>query len=274
MSYSLANITKDESNQFVLPLIPKNKRGFASRFSVSDLFSCMLHKLKTGCQWHKLFIDLEGFKPHFSWQSVYCFYKKWCQADVFKNLYNAHLAAKAKLLDKSNLNLDGTQTLVKKSAESARYQNRKKGRTSNVLIMTDAAGIPISIGPIIAGNHHDLYQVVPQFAAMSRQLNELGISVKGVMLNTDKGFDCKALRRAILRRGMIPNIKENVRNRKKTKRGKKRLFDQDAYKNRFVNERCFAWLDSFRTLLIRFDKHDSKWLNWHYIAAFLILLKV
>ena len=56
--------------------------------------------------------------------------------------------------------------------------------------------------------------------------------------------------------------------------GKKRFFNQDIYDQRFVNERAFAWLDSFRTLLIRFDTLDASWLNWHYLAFALILLKV
>ena len=94
------------------------------------------------------------------------------------------------------------------------------------------------------------------------------------LLNADKGFDSKKFRRAIQRRKMIPNIIENKRNRKSKKRGKKRLFNQDIYDQRFVNERTFAWLDSFRTLLIRFDKLDLAWMNWHYLAFTLIILKV
>jgi len=73
---------------------------------------------------------------------------------------------------------------------------------------------------------------------------------------------------------MTPNIVENTRNRKTKKRGKKRDFNQDVYDQRFVNERTFTWIDSFRTLLIRFDKLDSSWLSWHYLAFVLILIKV
>ena len=73
---------------------------------------------------------------------------------------------------------------------------------------------------------------------------------------------------------MSANILENKRNRKNNKRGRKRFFNQDIYDTRFVNERTFAWVDSFRTLLIRFDKLDNTWLNWHYLAFALILLKV
>ena len=73
---------------------------------------------------------------------------------------------------------------------------------------------------------------------------------------------------------MFANIIENKRNRKGKKRGRKRFFNQEIYNQRFVNERTFAWIDSFRTLLVRFDTLDNSWLNWHYLAFALILLKV
>ena len=66
-------------------------------------------------------------------------------------------------LDMQNLNLDGTHSYVKKASKSAGYQHRKKGKTCNVLIMTDGRGIPIAIGGTQSGNHNDLYQILPQF---------------------------------------------------------------------------------------------------------------
>lgn len=177
-------------------------------------------------------------------------------------------------LDTEKLNLDGTHSLVKKSAQSAAYRHRKRGRTSNIPVMTDGKGIPIAIGGIISGNHNDLFQIVPQYAQMIKDLKKRGICVDNSIQNADKGFDSKKLRRAIHGRKMNANIVENKRNRKGKKRGRKRFFDQDIYDQRFVNERAFAWLDSFRTLLIRFDTLDVSWLNWHYLAFALILLKV
>ena len=73
---------------------------------------------------------------------------------------------------------------------------------------------------------------------------------------------------------MFANIVENKRNRKKNKRGKKRFFNQNIYDKRFVNERTFAWLDTFRTLLIRHEKLHSTCINWHFLVFTLILLKV
>jgi len=99
-------------------------------------------------------------------------------------------------------------------------------------------------------------------------------NIENAALNADKGFDSKHLRKYCHQRKIVPNIKENVRNRKQNKRGKKRQFFEKVYKERFVNERSFAWLDSFKTLLIRFDKTTLSWINWHYIAFVLILLKV
>jgi hypothetical protein len=44
---------------------------------------------------------------------------------------------------------------------------------------------------------------------------------------------------------MIPNIKENPRNRKATKRGRKRLFNEALHALRMRIERTFAWEDKF-----------------------------
>lgn len=274
MDYSFAKIDKNDFTTKFLPYIPTNKRGFTSKFNMYDIFRCIVHKAKTGCQWEHLFVDLECVKYPFSWQTVYYYHSKWIKAGVYEKAFFAILIEYQLLLDTEKLNLDGTHTLVKKAAESAKYQHRKKGRTSNVLVLTDGRGYPIGIGDIISGNHNDLYDIIGQFSKIMNQIKKCGICVENSYLNADKGFDCKKLRRAIHRRKMFPNIKENSRNRKGNKRGKKRLFDEKVYKKRFVNERSFAWIDSFRTLLIRFDVLDSHWLNWHYLAFALVLLKV
>ena len=53
---------------------------------------------------------------------------------------------------------------------------------------------------------------------------------------------------------MTPNIKENKRNRKTTKRGRARIFDEKVYQERLSTiERVFAWEDKFKRLLLRFE---------------------
>jgi hypothetical protein len=58
MNCKLANITKAEIENYVLPLIPKNKRGFSSKVDPVEIIKCIIHKLKTGTQWNCLFIDI------------------------------------------------------------------------------------------------------------------------------------------------------------------------------------------------------------------------
>ena len=70
------------------------------------------------------------------------------------------------------------------------------------------------------------------------------------------------------------DIKQKPINCKGNKYSKKRFLLKKSYKKRFVNERSFDWFGSFRNLPVRFDMLDSHWLNWHYLALALILLKV
>jgi hypothetical protein len=67
------------------------------------------------------------------------------------------------------------------------------------------------------------------------------------------GFDSQSNRKAIFNAGMIPNIKENPRNRQYTKRGRKRLFNAAIHALRDRVERTFAWEDKFKRLLLRFE---------------------
>ena len=89
---------------------------------------------------------------------------------------------------------------------------------------------------------------------MLKRLKEIGISVKYSILHSDMGFDTRAFRRYCWGNRITPNFKENPRNRQKTKRGKKRFFDAEKYKNRFKIEQMFAWLDKFRRIQTRYER--------------------
>jgi len=218
MDCYFAKITKEEITAYILPFLPINKRGFSSKIDSVMIVQCILHKLKTGVQWYCLFVDIEGFKPPFSWQLVYYYYRRWCGLGVFEQLFKTILEIQKDKLDTEVLNLDGTHSLAKKSGEEIAYQHRKKGRTCNILIMTDGRGIPIAIGDTISGNHNDLYNIVPQLSKISKSLTDCGISIENSVLNADKGFDSKAFRRFCRSQKMVPNVKENTRKKEKKKK--------------------------------------------------------
>ncbi len=58
-----ANVTKNQIETLILPFIPKNRRGFAPKVDLAEIVQCILYKLKTGVQWHSLFVDIKGFIP-------------------------------------------------------------------------------------------------------------------------------------------------------------------------------------------------------------------
>jgi len=55
---------------------------------------------------------------------------------------------------------------------------------------------------------------------------EVSLDLRGAYLNLDGGFDSAHNRQCIVNAGLIPNIPENPRNRKRTKRGRTRFFNE------------------------------------------------
>lgn len=49
--------------------------------------------------------------------------------------------------------------------------------------------------------------------------------------------------------------------------------DDELYAERYSIERTNAWMDSFRTLLNRYDTTVSSWMSWNYLAFAVLLLK-
>ena len=102
---------------------------------------------------------------------------------------------------------------------------------------------------------------------------EVGLDLRGAYLNLDGGFDSTRNRKCIFNAGLIPNIKENRRNRKTTKRGRKRLFNAVIHALRMRVERTFAWEDKFKRLLLRFERIQQRHYGMKLMAYTLINLR-
>jgi hypothetical protein len=77
--------------------------------------------------------------------------------------------------------------------------------------------------------------------ALKQVAKEVGLDLRGASLNLDGSFDFAHNRQMIFNAGLIPNIKENPRNRKITKRGRKRFFNEVIHTLRMRVERTCAW---------------------------------
>ena len=114
---------------------------------------------------------------------------------------------------------------------------------------------PVPVAPV---NETDLVLFPEGLKALKQVAKEVGVDLKGSYLNLDGGFDSARNRTCIFNAGLIPNIKENPRNRKTTKHGRKRLFNAGIHALRMRVERTFAWEDKCKRLLLRFELSLSR----------------
>jgi transposase len=68
-------------------------------------------------------------------------------------------------------------------------------------------------------------------------------------------------------------MKENLRNRKTTKRGRKRFFNEAIHALRMRVERTFAWEDKCKRLLLRFERIQQRHYGMKLMAYALINLR-
>jgi hypothetical protein len=109
--------------------------------------------------------------------------------------------------------------------------------------------------------------------ALKRVARLTGLEIEGACLNLDGGSDSRRNRKAIFNAGLVPNVKENPRNRKTPTRGRKRLFNAAIHSLRLCVERTFAWEDKFKRLLLRFEFKQPRHCGMKLMAYTLINLR-
>jgi transposase len=269
-------VTQEQFERHIRPHLSTARRGYESKIPLFRIVNYILYWLHTGCQWDQLPIEADPTHPEkkeISYHAVYHHFRKWSRDGSWHKVWQQSILAVQEELDLSELNLDGTHTIAKKGGESVAYQGRKQAKTSNILPLADAKGYVVASTGIMAGNHHDAFELKPHLQDAFKHLKRLGLKIGGAFFNADSAFDTKEARKTCFNHGVVPNIAENKRNRKRPKRGRRRLFDEEVYKRRFVAERCFAWVDKFKRLLIRFERKDAHFLGAHYLAFAMINLR-
>jgi hypothetical protein len=123
-------------------------------------------------------------------------------------------------------------------------------------------------------NETDMVLLPESLQALKKVAKEGGgVDLRGAYLNLDGGFDSAHNRKCSFNAGLIPNIKEHPRNRKTTKRGRKRFFNEAIHALRMRVERTFAWEDKFKRLLIRFERIQQRHYGMKLLGYTLINLR-
>jgi transposase len=269
-------VTEKTFTEFFLPHLSMPKRGPKCKIGYFRILNYILKVLYTGMQWQELPIEKgKDGKPEIHYTGIYKVFARWSGDGSLKAIFGgsvAHLAAENEL-NVSVLHGDGSNTVAKKGGDGIAYSGHKHQRGEKVVPIVDNNGYILAPCPIAPVNRNDCILLPDSLTHLSDIARETGISLKGSILNLDGIFDSIKNRKYIFNRGMVPNIPENKRNRKKTKRGRKRLFNAAVHELRLAVERTFAWEDKFKRLLLRFERIQARHFSFKLLAYTLINLR-
>ena len=227
-------------------------------------------------QWKELPIDKDADGiPEVHYTTVYKNFARWSDDGSLEAVFDCSVKElhDAGELDVSVLNGDGSNTVAKKGGDGIGYSGHKHHRGEKIVAIVDRHGYVVAPYSVAPANRHDSVLLPDSLAHLTRVARQVGFSLQGAIFNLDAAFDSRKTRKAIFNRGMVPNIPENRRNRKRPKPGPKRFFDAAAHELRLVVERTFAWEDKFKRLLLRFERIQSRHLAFKHVGYALINLR-
>jgi transposase len=248
----------EQFQQFVLPHLSIGSRGPAPKLTLHAVFNYILQSLYLGCQWKELPIekDKEG-RPEIHYTRIYGAFRRWQADGCFGAVFAGSVLKlhQANLLDTTVIHGDGTTTAAKKGGDNIGFSGHKKVKGDKVVAFCDRNCNVIAPFVSAPGNRNESPLLREALPLVSRIANAVGLDLQGSIVSLDGVYDCRANRKAVFNRRMVPNINTNPRGRKTTKRGCKPLFNAAIFKERFNTiERVFGWEDKFRRLLLRFER--------------------
>jgi transposase len=247
-----------EFEQFVLPHLSIGSRGPAPKLSLYKIFNYVLKILYLGCQWKELPIDKDGEgRPETHYTRIYRIWRRWVDSSCMDAIFAGSVSKlhQDDLLDTTVIHGDGTTTSAKKGGDNLGFSGHKKLKGDKVVAFCDRHCNVIAPFVAAPGNRNESPLLREALPKVMHIIREVGFDLQGTIVSLDGVYDCRANRKAIFNRGMVPNINPNPRRRKQPKRGRKPIFEPAIFKERFWTiERVFAWEDKFRRLLLRFER--------------------
>lgn len=124
------------------------------------------------------------------------------------------------------------------------------------------------------GNRNEVILLKDSLTHLKRICKLIDLDLSGIVMSLDSGYDSVSNRKLIFNRGMIPNIKAKNYKRNSPKRGRKRIYSEEIFRERFQTiETTFAWEDKFKRLLIRFERKSINHFSLKMLAYTLINLR-
>ena len=137
----------------------------------------------------------------------------------------------------------------------------KRGKGTKIMAVADRNGLPVSVCAESATPH--------EVALAVSTLLQMVVPDAPQNLVGDNAYDSDRLDAELKFYG-IEVIAPHRRNRRNSTQDGRRL---KRYRRRWKIERLFAWLQNFRRLVVKYERHAENFLGMLHLASSLILLR-
>jgi transposase len=223
--------------------------------------------LITGCRWQDL--PREYGAPTTVWRRL----KRWGEAGIWERIWRAALAVldRQSQLDWTMAFLDGSFAPAKNGGDKVGLT--KKGKGTKWMLVVDGNGLPL--GFHLDGANRAEVRLAEETLDTIRVARPLGRpKQRPEKLVADRGYDSSTFRHMLRGRGIRMCIPPKRRPKNwKAKRGRPVVARKEDYRLRFTVERSFAWLGTFRRLLIRWERLFSVYLGFFTLGVLLLCVR-
>jgi transposase len=252
---------------FIRPLLPPPARTGRPRADDRRIIEGILYVLITGCRWQDL--PREYGAP----TTVRRRLRRWGEDGVWERIWRAALSALDRLghLDWTIAFLDGSFAPAKNGGEMVGLT--RKGKGTKWMLVVDGNGLPL-------GFHLDradraevrLAELTLDTIRVARPRGRPKSRLQKLV--ADRGYDSSGFRHLLRHRGIRSCVPAKRRPATwRAKRGRPVVARREDYQQRYTVERSFAWLGTFRHLLIRWERLFSVYRSGFAFAVMILCLR-
>jgi transposase len=140
------------------------------------------------------------------------------------------------------------------------------------MMVADGQGLPIGL-QVASARPHERTLAESILATINVPQRRGRPRTRPRELIADRGYDSQVFRQRLRRRGIKPTTPTIERRRHRPKRGRP-IRPGPSYRHRWKVERCFAWMDNCRRLVVRYEHYVERYRAFCLLAIILWCLNL